>query len=865
LRRSTVVANNKGLSLTSSDFAASTYEMSRKKKAARTRRSDLQEPRWPGSQPDASEPIETKRRSSRAVRLVLVVLGVPTIGGGLVLADYLICLPEDTKAAYVGSQACFECHAEETKQWRGSHHDRSMDLATPETVLGDFDGAELTHFGITSRMFRQGDKYMIHTEGPDGTMQDFQIKYVFGVDPLQQYMVEMERGEDQGADEVGRVQVLRVSWDTVRKRWFFLSPPDVSHKLAPSDPLHWTKMGQNWNHMCADCHSTNLHKNHNPKNDTYHTTFSEIHVGCEACHGPGSVHVKLADSKSLFWDRKLGYGLPNLKSRDTHVQMHACFRCHSQRRIVRPDFEAGKNFYDYFANRLLTPDGYHSDGQILGEVYVHGSFIQSLMYHKDVRCTDCHNPHTALPRHEGNTLCTSCHMDSHPAGKYDAPSHHHHKPDGKGALCVECHMPESTYMAIDPRRDHSMKIPRPDLSIRLGTPNTCTRCHLDRANIDPDKRKQLGDYAGWIAAARNQDEEVRRELKKIDQWSLKFMRQWYDTNWQKKPEYATTLSSAWKGDPKVTADLLELAKNKKAPAIFRATAMHELGRFAPDQDSFGAALKGLQDPSPQVRAAAIRALDPEVEGLIEVVKEARDPRVRVPANQRLRRLLKAMTPLLEDPRRLVRIEVARALAPVPTGEFNATERTALEKAADDLKRSLAVNSDQVGSHMTLGILYERKGETRLAAQAYRTAIRIQGDVTGPRSNLAVLLDRLGQQEEAKRLRREELDLLARDVKLLEDTGQENAGLLYRYGMSLYLNDRIEEAEKPLLKATQLEPYSPRPLLALVLLHEKLNRWDDAMDGCRRLLELRPNDLSYRQLLQRLRQQMESQDARQRGP
>ena len=177
---------------------------------------------------------------------------------GYVLADRYQESPEEMTASYVGRDSCVDCHQGEAELFHGSDHDLAMDLATDETVLADFDDQTIEHYGIESRMFRDGKRFMINTEGPDGEMQDFEVKYVFGVRPLQQYMVEIERPEDAQPHEIGKVQVLRVSWDTNKKEWFFLRPPDVDEKIQPDDPLHWTGITQNWNASCAACHSTDL-------------------------------------------------------------------------------------------------------------------------------------------------------------------------------------------------------------------------------------------------------------------------------------------------------------------------------------------------------------------------------------------------------------------------------------------------------------------------------------------------------------------------------------------------------------------------------------------------------------------------------
>src|SRR3954471_16482789 len=264
-------------------------------------------------------PLATK--SPRAARPTLSRRSAWMLVGGTTLlliaagfaADYWYGLPDDAQATYVGRQSCIQCHQGQAKRWEHSHHDLAMDLATSETVLADFQDQKLEHHGQTSKMFRRGGKYFVHTDGPDGKLADFEVKYVFGVTPLQQYMVEFDRPADMPESEISRVQVLRETWDTNKKKWFYQNPPDVQEKLDPDDELHWTGITQRWNTSCADCHSTNLQKNFDLDSGTYHTTFSEIDVSCETCHGPGSLHLQLAKSPSLFWDRKRGYALATLK------------------------------------------------------------------------------------------------------------------------------------------------------------------------------------------------------------------------------------------------------------------------------------------------------------------------------------------------------------------------------------------------------------------------------------------------------------------------------------------------------------------------------------------------------------------------
>jgi Flp pilus assembly protein TadD len=788
--------------------------------------------------PDAARKAWKIRLTGRR-RAALIVCGIVVLAALAVAADWWRCLPDDTVATYVGRGSCAECHAKEVQAWTGSFHDRAMDLATPQTVLGDFNNVEFKHFDITSRMYRRDGKYMIHTEGPDGRMHDYEVKYVFGAEPLQNYMVEFDRTPDMAAGEIARLQVLRITWDSKQKRWFYLPPPDVSEKLSPDDDLHWTRIAQNWNHMCADCHSTNLQKNYDVASRTYRTTFSEIDVSCETCHGPASLHVELARSRSLFWDRKRGYALAGLKDADSHVQIHACAPCHSRRRSVYPDPRPGENYYNYFDNELLQASTYYADGQIQDEDYELGSFVQSKMYHKGIRCSDCHDPHSLRTRYTGNHVCTSCHQ--HPAGKYDAVAHHRHEAGSQAALCTECHMPKTSYMEVDPRLDHSLRVPRPDLSVRLGTPNACSKCHLDKGKLDPAKAAKLEEYSDWLTAASNGDVEVREALARVDQWCAEKFREWYGEKPDERKHFANTLTAARRRDTAAEKPLLDLVRDRSLAAIVRATGLLELAQY-PSPAVTDASEELLRDFDPQVRAGAISNLQ------------------SLPDEE----LVRSVSPLLNDPIRLVRTEAARVLARVPMSLLKGSQRRSLESALEEYKAGVLVNSDRASAHLSLGVLYEFQHDLDAARKAYETAIHVEPSVSGPRTNLAALLDGMAEQAnqraggpsseadslraESARLRREELALIERDAHL----APQSAALQYRYGMLLYLHNRLDEAEKSLVKAYELEPTSPDFVLALALFYQKQQRLDKAVELVRKLIEMRPDDPTYRQLLEELR-------------
>lgn len=769
-------------------------------------------------------------------RFALLFLFVLALGGLLLAADWWICLPEGETATYVGREECARCHEEEMKLWAGSDHDRAMDLATPETVLGNFDNQEFTHQkdgedgfrGVTSKLFRRDDEFFVTTDGPTGEMETYPIKYVFGVRPLQQYLIEFPDG---------RVQCLPITWDTENERWYHLYPDE---DIPAGDVLHWTGPLQNWNYMCAECHSTNLLKNFNLKDNTYKTTWSEIDVSCETCHGPGSLHVKLADSKGIFPDRRYGYGLPRLKDPDSRVEVEMCAPCHSRRRVVYPNFRdnrplpdgPGQKFLDYYVPELLDGNLYHADGQILEEDYVYGSFIQSKMYAKGVRCTDCHDPHTARLKTTDpsapwdtppdNRLCTDCHMGTHPAGEYDTQAHHHH-PDSSqpGTLCVECHMPETTYMGVDPRRDHSMRSPRPDLTRWLGIPNACTGCHHDESKGE------------------------------TPEWAEQKLTEWYGE--RKGPtHFAYAIAAGREGKPEGERLLEALTRQKETPALVRATAIVLLGRYATDTGR-DVAVRGLEDPEELVRVAAVRALQ------------------HLPPEELQRRL----TPMLHDPIRAVRTEAARSLSRVPVNQFNESDRKALDDALTQYMTGQEAVGDQAAAHLNMAVIHSNRGDPEKAEQEYLTALRLDPQFVPARINLAMLCDRQDKKDEAAKWFREVLELepelaeihyslgllLAEDETRLAEAAEslaeaarlapDNPRIHYNYGLALQRLKRPGDAERELSAAYKLAPGVSAYLHALAILYSQEGRWSDAIKCAEELVRREPGNRQMHALLQYL--------------
>ena len=691
---------------------------------------------------------------------------------------------------FVGRAACAGCHAEQDRRWQGSHHDLAMQEANENTVLGDFRDAEFNKDGVVSRFFRKEGRYLVSTDGPDGKLADFQIKYSFGITPLQQYLIELPGG---------RLQALSISWDSRPKeqggqRWFHLY---ANEKIDHTDELHWTKPSQNWNFMCAECHSTNLQKNYDPASRTYHTTWSEIDVACEACHGPASQHVAWAERKPGFeyidaktkglavllderrgvqWtiDSSSGNAHRNApRSSDKEVQV--CARCHSRRAQLFGDNRHGL-LMDSHLPSLLQETLYHADGQINGEVYEYGSFLQSKMYRAGVSCSDCHEPHSLKLRAPGNAVCIQCHG----ADKYDTEKHHFHTTGSAGSLCVDCHMPSKTYMVVDPRRDHSFRIPRPDLSERIGTPNSCTSCHSDKSA----------------------------------HWSADKVRQWYGHDPKGYQNYAETLHAVRSGEADdVTARVLALLRDKDQPAIARATATTELGAWL-SPELLPLLTEGLSDPDPLVRSAGLQVLEslpPEQRWTI--------------AHERLR-----------DPVRSLRALAAAALAGTPVESIPPGEQADFSRAADDYLASLRLNADDPGAQVNLGNFHAARGELAEAEQAYREALHLDPDRTSAYINLADLFRQINRDNDAEMLLNEGL---ARQPQ--------TAVLYHSLGLLQVREKNIEAALVSLKRAVELEPVEAHFSYVYAVALSSLGRRQEAQTVVKIALTRAPNNPSLNAL------------------
>ncbi|WP_395339262.1 ammonia-forming cytochrome c nitrite reductase subunit c552 [Ningiella sp. W23] len=681
---------------------------------------------------------------------------------------------------FSNSQDCQSCHQAQFSAWEESHHADAMRVPSADTVLADFAQSSATHFSQEAIFYIDNGEYFA-TVKDSNSERTYKVAYTFGVYPLQQYLV---------ATENGKYQVLPFAWDTRVKeeggqRWMHLYPKE---DIAFNDRLHWQQPLQNWNGMCADCHSDGLVRGFDDETNVFNTRFDEVNVGCLACHDDKREIHSTAKNKNPtettlnnqgFWLRKPEQAVASWQggARDTTYEQ-TCYACHSLRAPLTDGFDSTSAYLDQFTPNLITPPLYYADGQILEEVYVMGSFMQSKMAQKGVTCVDCHDPHSYKIKTQGNGMCLQCHSPQ----VFETPKHHGHSIKtaqtdqdlrGSGTQCVDCHMPKTTYMNVDARGDHSFKIPRPEFTISAGVPNACNQCHQDES----------------------------------PQWALAQIESWHPDRAGPAISEQMFLNLFNGLDYQ---NILRLASNQALPPIKRATAISVLQyvQALPARDI----LSFLNSDDALIRMAAAQVAE------------------RLTGAERQHYL----APLLSDDIRAVRIAAAYALLGV---EVQAQWQQAFENAFKELTLSHTLSAWRGEGRMQQGMTALRTGQRDKAEEAYRVALFIDPYFPPAYINLIELYRQTGQTKKAE-------EIYLKGLKNIPESGV----LRYSYALKFVRDKALESALEQINAALDAEPRNAQFAYLYYLILDSMGKRDQAKEELRNKLESYDNNQQLRALI-----------------
>lgn len=722
---------------------------------------------------------------------------VPTAGVGAAPAHPgLLGEPgKDAYGAYAGSASCKECHAAAYAAWLGSHHgraERPMDAMLDNAAFAPerrfVTGTQET------RVFMKDGRYWLEAPAASGR-QAFEMGRALGVSPLVQFLT------DVGG---GRWQCTEHAWDPAKREWF-----DVygDEDRKPGEWGHWQGRGMTWNTMCGMCHNTAYDKGYDAATDTFDTRMLEHGVGCESCHGPMKAHVDWQGAAP----GRAGDPTPGLR-RPWQQWLATCASCHARRGELDGRFMPGGDFEDHY---LLTIAGeaefFWPDGQIRDEDYEVAPFLGSRMHAKGVRCIDCHDAHTYKVATLENALCQRCHgVPASGAIQIDPVAHIPH-PAGPGANCVDCHMPQTVYMARHWRRDHGFTCPDPLLTREFGIPNACSKCHADKG---------------------------------LD-WNIEWSEKWYGAKLAKRPsrERSRLLAQGCSGDASALPGLSRLAADPQTAPIWRAVVAAVAARFPGNSLAREIALKAARDPDPLVRSKAVRALESFAQGG-DVAARA------------------ALVALLEDSHRAPRVEAALALPQVVREG---------SRAWNDVQAYLKYNADMPTGRALAGQMALARGDAAGSIREFRMGVRIDPGSAELRQGLAVAFSAAGDSAGSLRTMREAVALAPRDAgvrfRLALALNEAGSGVEAEKELAeavaldpafdrawanlAFLRDRLgrnEEALSAYLKAEALDRASVRIPHGRAYLLIRMGRIDQAESALREALRRDPAHAPSRQLL-----------------
>ena len=420
-------------------------------------------------------------------------------------------------AHWVGSAQCETCHEDRHASWYKTFHRTMTQDATPQAVVGKFDGQALTEWGGDVRPITRGGKYFFEYHDPTtGAIQNtVAVQRTVGSHRYQQYLT-----FDANSGTYYRLHYL---WHIAEQRWVHMN----AVFLGPDDKPFDEHIGP-WNNNCIYCHNTGPEPNMKNypeliarsrrgeaidvnRDSTYDSRVAELGISCESCHGPGSAHVERNASMLRRWTLQLGGAsdpsIVNPHGLSAERSTQVCGQCHGQRMpkdvgVMKnwissgPPYRAGDDLNASVQPILkdTVPPGnaatlfsarFWNDGTPRLSAYEYQGLLQSPCYlqSKDLSCINCHSMHGGdsagqiTDKNRGNTPCLRCHDQL----AKDVTAHTHHAATSPGSNCYNCHMPNAVYGVMTIHRSHRIAVPDPASDSSNARPDACTNCHADKS------------------------------------------------------------------------------------------------------------------------------------------------------------------------------------------------------------------------------------------------------------------------------------------------------------------------------------------------------------------------------------------------
>ncbi len=408
---------------------------------------------------------------------------------------------------YVGSDACRACHLDQHASWARTYHRTMTQLATPQAVLGRFDGTPLEFFGQSATPLERDGRFLVRLPDGAGGVREAEVALCVGSRRYQQYF-------ELAGHEIGAAyRRLPILWHVGEQRWMHLN----GVFLEPDDP-DWDAHRATWNENCIFCHNTAPAPHvdaHQPAGSTDHcrSRVGELGIACEACHGPGAAHVAALESPLARVATYLGARSELAIVDPRHVgqleSLALCGQCHSQRLPSPPEslwrtldsgptFRPGARLEAHVApitrdtpsvdarQPELFRQRFWADGTARLTAYEYLGTTQSpCLAGGALTCGSCHSMHSGSvegnlePELRGDRACTQCHAEQ----GLDVRAHTHHDPARSGARCLDCHMPRIVYGVLEIHRSHRIEVPDVRRDVEAGRPNACTACHLEQSAL----------------------------------------------------------------------------------------------------------------------------------------------------------------------------------------------------------------------------------------------------------------------------------------------------------------------------------------------------------------------------------------------